>query len=72
MTWLQKAILFVLDEAPDPDPMNTGYGIVRQDGSLKPAFNAWKSYATSGDPPNIVPAPVDGAFELPQTALTPV
>lgn len=63
MTWLQKAILFVLNEAPDPDPMNTGYGIVRQDGSLKPAFNAWKSYAANGD--QIPDSEACGDFESP-------
>ena len=63
MTWLQKAILFVLNEAPDPDPMNTGYGVVRQDASLKPAFNAWKSFATSGD--QIPDSEACGDFESP-------
>jgi hypothetical protein len=68
MTWLQKAILFVLNEAPDPDPMNTGYGIVRQDGSLKPAFNAWKSYATAGD--QIPDSEQCGDFASPTIHLT--
>ena len=49
MDWLTKAVLFVLNEPEDPDPMNTGYGAVRQDGSHKPVFDAWRSYALHGD-----------------------
>ena len=68
MDWLTKAFVFVLNEADDPDPMNTGYGMVRKDGGRKSAFEAWRGYATSGD--QLPDSEACGDFEAPALQIS--
>src|SRR3954470_10875628 len=84
-TYVTKVLLFKLNEDAQPDPMDTAYGAVRANGTKKPVFNAFQSFAGKGDvlpgdescgdfdPPSVtIAAPTDGAVfatSLPIKAL---
>jgi hypothetical protein len=73
--YVGKALLFKLNEDPQPDPMDTAYGMVRANYQHKPLFNVFQTFAGRGDvlpddeqcgdfvaPEIIISAPTGGAL----------
>src|SRR4051794_8217232 len=47
--YVAKVLLFKLNEDAQQDPMDTAYGAVRANGTKKPVYNAFQSFASKGD-----------------------
>ena len=73
-SYVSKVLLFKLNEDAQPDPMDTAYGAVRANGTKKPVFSAFQTFAGKGDvlpgseqcgdfdaPTVTISAPTDGA-----------